>query len=117
MRLIHVNCFLNVWDLMGKGSCNLSLFLSLWKSIPRESEISSEYRYRFSLFLLSFFFFFTLRYLQSNIIIPCEIVMKEICFQGISYVYHRFILPISRDIAILGVQYYGQNIYFSIFSK
>lgn len=57
VRLIHVNCFLNVWDLMGKGSCNLSLFLSLWKSIPRESEISSEYRYRFFSFSTFFFFF------------------------------------------------------------
>lgn len=85
-------------------------FSSIWKSIPRASEISSE-PISFSSFFLSFFFlsfFFTLRYLQSNIIIPCETVMKESCFQGISYVYHRFILLISRYLGIL--QYWACNI-------
>lgn len=59
-------------------------------------------------FFFSLSFFFTLRYLQSNIIIPCETVMKESCFQGISYVYHRFILLISRYLGIL--QYWACNI-------
>lgn len=96
----------------------ISLFSSLFGS-PFHARVKylASIDIVFLFFYFLFFFFFTLRYLQSNIIIPCEIVMKEICFQGTSYVYHRFILPISRDIAILGVQYYGQNIYFSIFSK
>lgn len=74
----------------------------------RVKYLASQYRFPLFSFLFFSLFFFTLRYLQSNIIIPCETVMKESCFQGISYVYHRFILPISRYLGIL--QYWACNI-------